>query len=128
MADMELPIAERQRFLVDDHNVEHIRGIPTWDVPNRLPPWSRMLLLVHLLLFILLSSSSSLHPNLSTILPSKPILHSVPSTHLTEVELSCLLGVNTLDLDQRLVWSSVPLSSLVGHDPSLGVETTFWCE
>jgi hypothetical protein len=48
---------------------------------------------------------------------------STSDTHLSEVELSGLLVLNTLDLDESGVGSRVPLCSLVTENTSLDVET-----
>lgn len=54
---------------------------------------------------------------------SHPDHISNTDTHLSQVELSGVLGVNTLELDQRGVGSGVSLSSLVSEHTTFDVET-----
>jgi hypothetical protein len=50
-----------------------------------------------------------------------PTIH--PKTHLSEVELSGLLVLNSLNLNEGSVGSRVPLSTLVSENASLYVES-----
>jgi hypothetical protein len=53
--------------------------------------------------------------------PSPSSLPPTKEAHLSEVCSGVLLGVDTLNLDQRLVRSRVPLSSLVSENSTLAV-------
>jgi hypothetical protein len=66
--------------------------------------------------------SSNLPPPLPRITSKHP-RRPTPDTHLSEVELSGLLVLNALDLDESGVGSRVPLCSLVTENTSLDVET-----
>lgn len=55
--------------------------------------------------------------------PSSIPITPLNSTHLAEVSTSGLLGVDTLNRDERLVGARVTLSALVAEDATLCVKT-----